>query len=408
MDGARTHIPPPARGFTLIEISIVVAIVLTLLTLGLSFVTAQLSSAAYSITKQRQAAIKDALIAYLGARKRLPCPIDPKTESITGKASPPALSGPACPQLGVVPYIDLGLSREIAQDGWGNLFSYRIYSVNCLTDLTEWDWGRYECFGEGKDDPNRNTLQIIDATTTINAIAIVVSHGANGLGAWAVQGTQGTPNAPPPETSEACQEAYNARNAANANVTPSSSCPPAGNFTFYKGERQDNDDVVAYLTASETLQTLARQGTIKSAIAKVNEDLQILADMALGVKRAGITIAIPSPCGGPSEPSCNPAPTAGCNTPINPVPPATTDPIKTFQTKLVSMRDPWGNSYVVNDSVSGVAGKLPICIYSQGNGSGTCVPDNSCNPTSPAICKSIDKASFDSYLAKAGSSGCPW
>ncbi|MCW5604859.1 MAG: prepilin-type N-terminal cleavage/methylation domain-containing protein, partial [Burkholderiales bacterium] len=77
MDGHHSH--ATARGFTLIEIAIVTAIVLTLVTLGLGLVNAHLSSAAYSVTKKRQEAIKDALIAYLGTHKKFPCPIDVTT-----------------------------------------------------------------------------------------------------------------------------------------------------------------------------------------------------------------------------------------------------------------------------------------------------------------------------------------
>ncbi len=44
----------PARGFSLIEIAVVVAIVMMLLTLGLGLMNAQISSAATTVTKKRQ------------------------------------------------------------------------------------------------------------------------------------------------------------------------------------------------------------------------------------------------------------------------------------------------------------------------------------------------------------------
>ena len=46
-----------ARGFSLVEIAMVVAIALILLSLGLTAINSQLSSTAYSITKKRQDAI---------------------------------------------------------------------------------------------------------------------------------------------------------------------------------------------------------------------------------------------------------------------------------------------------------------------------------------------------------------
>ena len=64
-------------GFTLIEVAIVVAIIAVLMTLGLGFLSTQIESNAYSITKRRADIIKDALVAHLGAHRRLPCPIVP-------------------------------------------------------------------------------------------------------------------------------------------------------------------------------------------------------------------------------------------------------------------------------------------------------------------------------------------
>jgi prepilin-type N-terminal cleavage/methylation domain-containing protein len=63
-----------SRGFTLIELSIVVVIISMLLSLGLGVLNAQLVSAAHSETKKRQAIVQDALTAYLGAHKRLALP----------------------------------------------------------------------------------------------------------------------------------------------------------------------------------------------------------------------------------------------------------------------------------------------------------------------------------------------
>ena len=63
-----------AQGFTLIEIAVVVALIGIMLTAGLKLAGALLENAAYSATQKKQAAIKDALIAYVAAYKRLPCP----------------------------------------------------------------------------------------------------------------------------------------------------------------------------------------------------------------------------------------------------------------------------------------------------------------------------------------------
>ena len=138
----------PSRGFTLVEMAVVVVIIAALLTLGLGALNAQLSSASYTTTKQRQAAIKDALIAYLGSNKRLPCPYAPTAgTAITG------LAPVACPPFGIVPFATLGIAREVAQDGWGNFFSYEVFAqATPVCPGGGIDWGNGNCFGAGKKD----------------------------------------------------------------------------------------------------------------------------------------------------------------------------------------------------------------------------------------------------------------
>src|SRR5882672_7125446 len=386
MDDARTHIHRPVRGFTLIEISIVVGIVLMLLTLGIGLMNAQLSSASYSITKQRQTAIKDALVAYLGANRRLPCPYVPVAGTVVTGLDPAQSGTPlACPTFGVVPFATLGHSREIGEDGWGNLFSYRVYTdaaPSCPS--IAWDWGNATCFGEGKDGvtPAKTAQRINDGTVgsailiTDKSIAVVISHGANGLGAWA---TQGTRNAAP----TTCEEAHNA-----AGTTPPSGCAPATN-TYYKGERSDNDDVVAYLSAGDALQTLVKQGAIKSATAKVNDDLQTLSDMAVAQKRSNINIVSVLGIITISSSDCQATANTG-----------------DMSAALASMRDPWGQTYGFAQGPA-TQSSFPICIFSRAGSADSCsVSGTTCSSTLPVICKTLDKATFNAYLARAGASGC--
>lgn len=422
-----------ARGFSLIELAVVVAIVMTLLTLGLGLMNAQLSSTAYLTTKKRQEAIKDALIAYLGAHRRLPCPYVPTEGSppITGidaDPDPNPFTAPpqaACAPFGVIPFTTLGLARDIAEDGWGNLFSYQIFSdpipppgdPPLVCPGPNRVWGRSACFGAGKATApsitTANSITVLDNTAgtnlrlTTNALAVIISHGPNGLGAWAAQATL---NAPP----VSCEERKNANGDLTGCPAPSldplnpSIIPP---YYYFKGERQDQDDVVAWIDGTEAINTLAKQGTIKSAIAQVNDDLQTLADIALAVKRAGITISVPPTCS-PSPCTPTPAPTSGCAASVD----LTNPPLSVA---LASMRDPWGASYVLEELDSAGLpdpGSFPICIYSRGGGPETCRTPGcktTITPTTPpappnpsAICKSIDNSSFDSYLVKAGSLGC--
>ena len=355
-----------SRGFTLVEMAVVVVIIAALLTLGLGALNAQLSSASYTTTKQRQAAIKDALIAYLGSNKSFPCPQTP-TVGTGPKGLSSAKSGtpPTC-QFGIVPFSTLGLAREVAQDGWGNFFSYQVYAQATLVcPGLGIDWGNSICFGSGKINSgftvNDGTVSAPTLLTS-TVVAVVISHGPNGLGAW---GAQGTRNVAP----TTCEEFNNAVNMAPLPL----SCTLTPNV-FYKGESQDRDDVVGYLTASDAIQQLVKQGAINSASAQVNTDLQTLYDQTLGAKRAGILIS-----GSP--------PTAVCTNSVS----------------GLQFPDPWGNSYVVGEQ--GV-GNFPICICS-GN-SATLASPLTCSAAPPtAVCKFIDQPSFNSYLFKQGAPTCP-
>lgn len=257
------------RGFTLVELTVVVVIVAMLLSLGLGALNAQLLSANYAQTKGRQTLIKDALTAYLGANKRLPCPDMPNNtnggadasqvtglEDRVGGVATGACSG----SIGVVPYATLGLGREIALDGWGNFMSYSLPSGGTPCPGIGIDWSLTACFGTAKTSP----YSLFDGTvatpvlTATNVIAIVVSHGPNGLAAWAQQGSR---NALP----IGCEEAHNA-------IATVSGCTLTAN-AFFKGERPEVDDVVAYLTRDEAINTLAKQGAIKSVDGQVADDL---------------------------------------------------------------------------------------------------------------------------------------
>jgi prepilin-type N-terminal cleavage/methylation domain-containing protein len=345
-------------GFTLIEMAVVVVIIAALLTLGLGALNAQLSSASYATTKQRQVAIKDALIAYLGSNKRLPCPYVPTAGSaITGIAPNQSGTPPVCPSFGIVPFATLGVAREVAQDGWGNFFSYQVFAQATPTcPGVAIDWGNSNCFGAGKN----GGISVLDNTggnnlpLTTNAVVAIISQGANGLGAWAAQASQ---NAPP----VTCEERTNA-NLSGGCPTPAGITPPY----YFKGERQDQDDVVAWIDATEAINALSKQGVLKTAIAQVNDDLQAIYDNKLGTKLSHITGAPPGPPGGCSY-----------------------DVLTTTRPAY----DQWGYQYAVTGN-TGPTSTSPLSVCSLG-----------C-PT--CGCKTIDINTFNGYLAKQGySPQCP-
>lgn len=407
LDSKKSH------GFTLIEMAIVLVIVMSILTLGLGALSSVMTSSAISETKARQTYIKDALIAYFGANKRLPCPDIPNNTNgtagsygVTGNEDRAA--GACAGQFGVVPFATLGLSRDVAEDGGGGFISYQPFyaspAPNCTgIPRTGIDWTNSECFGAGK----AGGITIADGSVSspndiaTQVVAVIVSHGQNGLGAWLRQGTR---NANP----VTCEEAHNA-------LTVMAGCTLTGN-RFFQGARSGNDDVVAYLTADDIIQALAKQGAIKSASAKMQNDFDRLGAEVISLKIAGYTPATAGP----------PPVSATCTTGITPFTPSDrSDPLDNL--------NPWGIPYLV---IENAAGKhFPICVCSTGGiaaqrigstlvkssdisivvaNAGTTADTTTCHiprPTTdnipnPTVCREITNADFNGYISNAGKNPC--
>lgn len=358
-----------SRGFTLIELSIVVVIISMLLSLGLGVLNAQLVSAAQAETKKRQAIIKDALTAYLGANKRLPCPDIPNnthgttdTSQVTGGEDRAGgiPTGACSGNIGVVPYATLGLGRELAQDGWANFMSYSIPAGSGTCPGTGINWSLSACFGAAKDSPyslfEGTVAAPIPAATHV--LAVVVSHGPNGFAAW---GRQGSRNVLPLR----CEEAHNA-------IATVSGCTLTAN-NFYKGDRTEVDDVVAYLTHDEAINALVTQGTLKSVEGQLVEDLAKLRSAKLNKKAL--------------------LPDVDCSTSV-------------LDTGETLPSDPWGNSYgVAQGSVSD--NRIPVCICStRRSGSLPTEPISDCSPIAPTTCVEINRTEVNSIRQFMGLGPC--
>jgi type II secretory pathway pseudopilin PulG len=139
----------PYRGFTLVEIAVVLGIVGLLLILILPTNSAMMVSQRRSNAAQTLATIESALTNYVIVNKRLPCPAN-------GTVVPPAAaagiegtrdasgdcSNPANQANGVIPYVALGLAFNDVLDTWNNQITYRVgYGLtrNNALDMTSCD-----------------------------------------------------------------------------------------------------------------------------------------------------------------------------------------------------------------------------------------------------------------------------
>ncbi|HEX6633302.1 MAG TPA: prepilin-type N-terminal cleavage/methylation domain-containing protein, partial [Usitatibacter sp.] len=133
IDGPRS--PRPVRGFTLIEIVVVLFILGVVVAMAAAVTTALSASQRLSTTTTRMAAIDAAIVQFVMQQKRLPCPADgriatgltnagvERRDSATGQCN---VNGANTVQHGVVPWASLGLSETDATDGWNRRFTYRI------------------------------------------------------------------------------------------------------------------------------------------------------------------------------------------------------------------------------------------------------------------------------------------
>ena len=126
------------RGFSLLEIAIVLAILGFVLTIGLKSTGAYLSAERRQTTVARLAGIDAALVNYVALQKRLPCPADGGLqpgnadlglERRAANGTCLVVDGVPIMNRGVVPWVTLGITETEALDGWSNRITYRTWSA---------------------------------------------------------------------------------------------------------------------------------------------------------------------------------------------------------------------------------------------------------------------------------------
>lgn len=140
-------------------------------------------------------------------------------------------------------------------------------------------------------NPGRFAITDNTVPTTLSAnlaVAVIVSHGKNGLGAYTIKGTR---NDQPAGGTEERTNTPNAAVAPGAWVPPSTIAtvppiiPDPGIAVIITRDRTDTpvpfDDVVMALRPNDLLMPLIKDGAIKSAEALVQEQLTAVRDAAI-------------------------------------------------------------------------------------------------------------------------------
>ncbi|MGR8946405.1 MAG: type II secretion system protein [Gammaproteobacteria bacterium] len=187
------------RGFTLIEITIVLFIVGLLIAGLLGPLETQLEARDRNATIDTMDEIVETLYGFAITNGRLPCP-DTDGDGRSNPVFDPADALTAnCTGEGFLPWVELGSSPG---DAWGNRFRYRVTQPGYTlpdadgvcdgNDGTEFDLcttGDIVVQTRG-DDPA--TAPAVEGKANFNLAtalpAVIISHGRNGFGATAITG----------------------------------------------------------------------------------------------------------------------------------------------------------------------------------------------------------------------------
>lgn len=338
------------RGFTLIEIAVVLFIGALLISGVVQYVTAQVTAARLSATRTKQEAIKSALINFLARNNRLPCPAVSTLTIGTEAATPGTCTGtalnPAGTPLystGTVPWASLGMTSESALDGYGNRFTYQVV-------LTATNLSAVPTAGTQSVSGMKGAIQIFDSgartnqtnnctpgTATDNpclAVAVIVSHGANGLGAFNDSGVQMALPAGADELDNVI--AAVPANTDNAFVIKSFSGSSTNPF----------DDVVMALTPNDLLTPLTSGGGMQDYRAALNSSFTVIRNALIANStRVGTFLCVAGNCS--NSTNCV---TAGSTCEVAQYTYTLPSAIPTVPASVAN--DPWGNPivYVINSA----------------------------------------------------------
>jgi prepilin-type N-terminal cleavage/methylation domain-containing protein len=200
-----------ARGFTIIELLVVMVIVSLLVAMAAVITRAITSQQRRSLTATRMQGVDAALLQYVMQNRRLPCPAFgnlPATDANYGKESARDDTNGCTTneQHGIVPWIALGLGENDVADAWERRFTYRVQPVLAGKNGMDMSW----CDPAGTGPVTAPGGQVAGAcdTTCVNTNLLLCTppssflSGAGNRG-LAVQTVGGTPTMTPPGTGAA-------------------------------------------------------------------------------------------------------------------------------------------------------------------------------------------------------------
>lgn len=231
--------PRSARGFSLVEMTMVLLIIGISLGGGLAAFTKQQQDTAVRNTRERQKIIAAALNQFASEYHRLPCPSDAGVgldSTSSGLEVRDPDNADTCfrdDRVRGVPWRTLDIPMSVTLDGWNNQFTYRVFSDrgtgnstdanvgdrsltrddgldmrDCRASTASTGSGGERCAdpmtgittsvldflsGRGLTVMDRNGTTLLSSSTAAaggGAAWILISHGENGWGAYRQTGTR--------------------------------------------------------------------------------------------------------------------------------------------------------------------------------------------------------------------------
>jgi prepilin-type N-terminal cleavage/methylation domain-containing protein len=128
------------KGFTLVEIAIVMLIITLLLTGLVPTISSQVEQRQSNETRKQMEEIQQALIGYAVAKGYFPCPAVSAASGVEDRTAGVCTGGK---RVGLLPWSELGVSKT---DSWGRIFRYSVtpafanstapFTLTTLRDIT--------------------------------------------------------------------------------------------------------------------------------------------------------------------------------------------------------------------------------------------------------------------------------
>lgn len=170
--------PRTQRGFSLIELAVVLVIIGLLVGGGIAAISATTEQTRRSEQKRLFNDVREALYGFAMANGRLPCPDTDADGEADGEEDDPG--GPCVQTEGRLPWATLGVGRR---DAWGAPMLYRVDGLFAGTASSG-----SAAFDLNDDPPDELTVSDGNDDIVKDAPAVVVSFGPQGNQVWTSSG----------------------------------------------------------------------------------------------------------------------------------------------------------------------------------------------------------------------------